>query len=632
MPGPRMQYKGRREKVQHPFKLLGRTIGMVYKEYPVSIILAFLTLLASAFFSMYAYTYIQPLIDTAVDIQKAGGTDFSPLMKYIYIIGGMYLGVVVFSYINAILMANVTQGALYKTRNEIFAKMEKLPISYFDQRTTGDVMSVYTNDVETLRQMVSQAIPSLLSSVVQVGVALTSMFILSWQMTLISLGVLALIFLIVGFIGKQSGRYFIAQQTDLAKMNGYIEEYTKGEKVVKVFNHEEEAKADFAQINSKLETSNFKANMYSAIMMPIVGNLNYLSYAITAMVGCSIAIASPNLISVGTIGSFITLNRKFGMPFTQISSQIQFIFQGLAGSKRIFDLMDAVPEKDEGYVTLVNVSINPDGSLSETKENTNHWAWKNPHHKEGENLTLLRGDIRFFDVDFSYVPGKLVLQDISLYAEPGQKIAFVGATGAGKTTITNLINRFYDLADGKIRYDGININKIAKKDLRKSLAIVLQDTHLFTGTIEENIKFGKKDASHEEVLAAAKLANADGFISRLPEGYNTLITSDGSSLSQGQRQLLSIARAAITNPPVLILDEATSSIDTYTEHLIQQGMDELMKGRTTFAIAHRLSTVENSNAIMVLDHGKIIERGSHKDLLALKGVYYQLYMGAFELE
>jgi ATP-binding cassette subfamily B multidrug efflux pump len=631
MPGPGMHYKGKKEKIDHPFKLLGRTLALSLKNYPFSYIIALLFLAVSAFASMYAYTYIQKLIDEADAIAQAGSTDMAPLLKYVYIMAAYYISVIVFSLGNSLLMARVTQGTLYKIRTEIFQKMEKLPISYFDKRTTGEIMSVYTNDVDTLRQLTSQVIPQLLSSIVQIVSALVSMVALSWQMTLISLGVLFLIILVVQFIGRKSGRYFIQQQNDLAKMNGYIEEYTKGQKVIKVFNHEEEAKGGFNGINERLEQSNFKANMYSSIMMPIVGNLNYLSYAITAMAGCSIAIANPGLISVGSIGAFIILNRKFGQPFSQISSEIAYVFQGLAGSKRIFDLMDATPEADDGYVSLVNVE-EKDGKLVETPNVTGKWAWKNPHHPDGENLTPLAGDIRFFDVDFSYIPGKIVLKDITIWAKPGQKIAFVGATGAGKTTITNLINRFYDIADGKIRYDGININKIKKKDLRKSLAIVLQDTHLFTGTIEDNIKYGKKNATHEEVVAAAMLANADGFITRLPEGYNTVITGDGASLSQGQRQLLSIARAAITNPPVLILDEATSSIDTYTEHLIQQGMDELMKGRTTFAIAHRLSTVENSDAIMVLDHGSIIERGDHKDLIAKKGVYYQLYMGAFELE
>jgi ATP-binding cassette subfamily B protein len=627
-----MHYSGKREKVAHPFKILFRTLGLSFKDYPFLFILSFILLFIYSAASMVAYTYLQPLIDDAVALHQAGSADYSSLLTYVYIIGALFLTVVVFSLSYSLIMVKITQGTLYKTRKQLFEKMEKLPISYFDQHTTGEVMSLYTNDVDTLRQLISQAIPQLISSVVQVVTALISMFRLSWQMTLVSLGVIALIILIVKVIGTKSGRYFISQQTDLAKMNGYIEEYTKGQKVIKVFNHEEQAKAGFKEINEKLEESNFKANMYSSIMMPIVGNLNYLSYVVTGMAGCSIAIANPALISVGTIGAFITLNRKFGMPFTQISSQIAYIFQGLAGAQRIFALMDEKPETDDGYVTLVNAEKNPDGTLKEADHVTGIWAWKNPHHPDGENLTLLAGDIRLTDVDFAYVPGKLVLKDITLWAEPGQKIAFVGATGAGKTTITNLLNRFYDIADGKIRYDGININKIKKKDLRKSLAIVLQDTHLFTGTIEDNIRYGKKNATHEEVTAAAKLANADGFISRLPEGYQTIITGDGANLSQGQRQLLSIARAAITNPPVLILDEATSSIDTYTEHLIQRGMDELMEGRTTFAIAHRLSTVENSNAIMVLDHGSIIERGDHKSLIAKKGVYYQLYMGAFELE
>jgi ATP-binding cassette, subfamily B, multidrug efflux pump len=634
MPGPRggmrnARYAGKREKLEHPFKLLVRTLSLIVRENPVGLFIAGLFLLASAFASMYAYNYIGKLIDAAVALPK-NSTDFSSVLYYIYIMAGFYTAVIVASTFNSILMAFVGQNALCKVRNDLFKKMEALPLSYFDQRTTGDVMSLYTNDVDTLRQLVTQSVPQLISSLVQVAVALVSMFTLSWMMTLISLGVLALIFIVVGVIGKLSGRYYAAQQKDLAKMNGFIEEYTKGQKVVKVFNHEQAAVSEFKDINGKLETSNFKANMYSAIMMPIVGNLNYLSYAITAMAGISYAIAAGS-VTTGTIGAFLIINRKFGMPFTQISSQISFIFQGLAGAQRIFALLDEKPETDEGYVELVNVK-EENGKLVETKEDTSLWAWKNPHHPEGENLTPLKGDIEFLDVDFAYVPDKLVLKDISLYAKPGQKIAFVGATGAGKTTITNLINRFYDLADGKIRYDNININKIKKKDLRKSLAIVLQDTHLFSGTIEDNIKYGKKSATHEEVVKAAELANADGFIERLPQGYKTYITGDGASLSQGQRQLIAIARAAITNPPVLILDEATSSIDTYTEHLIQQGMDQLMKGRTTFAIAHRLSTVENSDAIMVLDHGQIIERGSHKDLLALHGVYYQLYMGAFELE
>jgi len=626
-------YKGKKEKIEHPFRLLFKTLALAYKDnLPLTIITFILLILSSGVSILVSYmakdllTAAEGII--AMDVIK----DYSSITRIIIIMGLMYLVGTICSSAYQLILVRITQKALYKTRCRLFSRMEKLPISYFDQRTTGEVMSVYTNDVETLRQTVSQAIPQLLTSFIQIVLSVTMMFILSWLLTLIAIFSIILIVLVVSFIGKRSGKYFIKQQVDLSKMNGYIEEMTKGQKVIKVFNHEEEAILGFKGINDGLEDSNFKANFYAAVMMPIVNNINYIGYAASCLIAALVAINNPTLLSIPSLVAFLLLDKNFGMPFTQISSQINFIFQGLAGSKRIFELLETEEEKDDGYVKLVNVTYSPEGKITETDKKTQHWAWKNPHHEEGNNLTPLKGDIKFFDVDFSYIPGKLVLKDVSLYAEPGQKIAFVGATGAGKTTITNLINRFYDIADGKIKYDGININKIKKDDLRKSLAIVLQDTHLFTETIEANIKYGRQDATHEEVVNAAKLANADSFISRLPEGYNTVITGDGASLSQGQRQLISIARAAITDPPVLILDEATSSIDTYTEHLIQEGMDKLMKGRTTFAIAHRLSTVENSDAIMVLDHGQIIERGNHNSLIEKKGVYYQLYMGAFELE
>ena len=632
MPRHRM-YTGKQEKIEHPFRLLGKTLKLIYSENIPATILAFMLLIIYAACPTIATYMISSVIDTSTGMLSSGSTDFSTINQTLLIMAGLYVATIISSYLYQLLLVRISQKALNRTREKLFKHMESLPISYFDKRTTGEVMSLYTNDVDTLRQMASQAIPSSVSSFITFVAVLLSMFILSWALTLITIAFVIIMLFIVKFISKNSSKNFQKRQKSLSEMNGFVQEMTGGQKVIKVFNHEESAIQSFKKINEELEDANFKANFFSIIIFPVLGNLGNINYAVTAMVGSFLAIVKPELVSLGDIASFLLLNKSFIQPINQISQQITYIFQGLAGSKRIFTLLETESEEDDGYVTLVNVTKDKNGKIFESKENTDKWAWKNPHHPDGENLTELRGDIRFFDVDFAYVPEKLVLKKINIYANPGQKIAFVGATGAGKTTITNLINRFYDIADGKIRYDGININKICKKDLRHSLAIVLQDTSLFSGTIEDNIKYGNENATHEQVVAAAKLANADGFINNLPNGYNTVLKGgDGISISQGQAQLLSIARAAIMDPPVLILDEATSSIDTYTESLIQTGMDKLMNGRTTFAIAHRLSTVQNSDAIMVLEQGEIIERGDHESLLKEKGMYYQLYNGGLELE
>ena len=527
-------------------------------------------------------------------------------------------------------MASISQRSLKKIRDQLFSHMQDLPIKYFDTHIHGDVMSVYTNDVDTLRQMISQSIPQGISSLVSIIAVLCTMIAMSWMLTLVVLACVACMLLIVRRIAGRSSAYFIKQQAALGALNGYIEEMVEGQKVVKVFCHEQKAKEGFDVLNDKLCECAREANKYANILMPAMNNLGNLQYVIIAIAGGSIALAGGG-ITLGTIAAFLQLSKSFTQPISQISQQLNSIIMALAGAKRVFELMDEPGEQDGGYVTLVNAKYQGD-DLVEADERTGTWAWKHPHEDGTVTYTRLTGDVRFFDVDFAYEPDKPILHNISLYAKPGQKLAFVGATGAGKTTITNLINRFYDIADGKIRYDGININKIKKNDLRRSLGIVLQDTNLFTGTVRENIRYGRLDASDEEVEAAAQLANADEFIRRLPEGYDTMLTDNGANLSQGQRQLIAIARAAVADPPVMILDEATSSIDTRTESLVQRGMDSLMYGRTVFVIAHRLSTVQNSDAIMVLDHGRIIERGNHQELIAQRGTYYQLYTGAFELE
>lgn len=610
------------------------------KEFKLSTAAVMICILLSAISGVAGSLFLQTLIDDYITpLLLDAVPDFSGLFRMILLMGGIYLIGVFTTYLYNRLMVVIAQKILKKIRDEMFAHMQKLPIAYFDQHVHGDIMSHYTNDTDTLRQMMSQSIPQIFSSIATIVAVFFAMLSVSIWLTLFVVIVMLLIIKVIQKITASSGMYFIKQQESLGDVNGYIEEMIQGVKVVKVFNYEEKAKAMFHEKNEQLYHHAYEANKFANILGPVMNNLGYLLYVLIAITGGSMAIlqvqnlalSGMSVLTLGSIASFLQLSRSFIQPLSQVSQQLSSIIMALAGATRIFNLMDEKPEADEGYVTLVNVT-QKNGELIETKEYTQHWAWKHPHQDGSLTYTLLTGELRFYDVDFAYVPDKTVLHHITLYAKPGQKIALVGATGAGKTTITNLINRFYDLADGKVRYDGININKIVKSDLRRSLGIVLQDVNLFSGTVMDNIRYGRLDASDEDCIAAAKLANADGFIHMLPKGYQTMISGDGEGLSQGQRQLLSIARVAVANPPVMILDEATSSIDTRTEKIVQEGMDALMQGRTVFVIAHRLSTVKNADVIMVMDHGEIIERGTHEKLIEEKGKYYQLYTGAFELE
>lgn len=627
MPGPRGP-RGPKPKIKNPGKLFARLMGFIFKKYLPACIIVVICIFVSVLANVQGTMFTKNLIDDyIVPLLKTGNPDYGPLLAAMGRVAVFYGIGVISTFAYSKIMIYVSQGTIKNLRVELFSHMQDLPIRYFDSHAHGDIMSIYTNDIDTLRQLISQSLPQILNSAITVVSVFVSMVILNIPLTVLTIVMVIVTTVVTKKSAGFSSRYFLAQQRDLGKVNGFIEEMLNGQKVVKVFTHEQENIEAFDKINDELFESAYNANMYSNMLGPVNAQIGNLSYVLCALAGGVMALSGFGGLTLGKLASFLTFNKSFNMPISQVSQQFNSIIMALAGCDRIFSLLDEAPETDEGYVTLVNAK-EENGKLTETPERTGLWAWKHTHQADGSvDYKKLEGDVVFDDVDFGYVPEKIVLHDVDLFATPGQKIAFVGTTGAGKTTITNLINRFYDIADGKIRYDGININKIKKADLRHSLGIVLQDTHLFTATVMENIRYGKLDATDDEVYAAARLANADTFIRQLPDGYNTVLTGDGANLSQGQRQLLAIARAAIADPPVLILDEATSSIDTRTERIVQDGMDKLMHGRTTFVIAHRLSTVRNSDCIMVLEQGRIIERGSHDELISKKGKYYQLYTG-----
>ena len=617
-----------KDQGENPMKALGRLIRYILKEYKLACITVVVSILISALAILSISMFMQKLIDVYIEpMMKQSSPDYGPLAHRMLGLGLILVLGIICAYAYNRIMVNVTQGTMKRLRVQLFERMESLPISFFDTHAHGDIMSVYTNDVDTLRQVISQSMPQLINSSITFISTLIAMIVLDIPLTVLSVVMVLIMIKATSSLGAKSGRYFMKQQQDLGKVNGYIEEMMSGQKVVKVFCHEEKAYDDFCKLNRSLQDSAYKANMIANITMPVNANLGNISYVLCAVLGGVLAVNGWSGLTIGTLVAFLTLNKSFTMPVTQISQQINAIVMAAAGSDRVFTMTDEKPEEDEGYVELVNAKKDADGNLTETEERTGLWAWRHRHETGEITYRELTGEVEFENVDFGYNPDKIVLHDINMYAKPGQKIAFVGSTGAGKTTITNLINRFYDIQDGKIRYDNINIGKIRKPDLRRSLGIVLQDTHLFTGTVMDNIRYGKLDAMDEECIKAAKLANAHDFIKRLPDGYNTILTGDGSNLSQGQRQLLAIARAAVADPPALILDEATSSIDTRTEAMVSRGMDALMEGRTSFVIAHRLSTVKDADCIMVMEQGRIIERGTHDQLIDMKGRYYQLYTG-----
>ena len=640
MAGPNKRVpRGMKPTVQNPGKILKRLMGYVFRFYKVHMITVFVCIIISVLANLQGTMFLQVLIDDYIKpMLENGSKDFEPLMWAILRTAGYYAIGISATYAQNRIMVNVTQGTLRRLRDDMFNHMESLPIGYFDSNTRGDIMSMYTNDIDTLRQMISQSIPQLFDASITIVGVIVCMIILNVPLTVVTFIMLGVMLFATKGITKKSGSYFVAQQKDVGALNGFIEERMTGQKVVKVFNHEEECIEEFDQLNDQLFDSAYNANKYANILMPAMAQIGNLSYVLCAVIGAVLIMTGFGIkdsvfagiapLTIGGLFSFLQLNKRFNMPINQVSMQLNSIIMAMAGADRVFKLLDEKPETDDGYVMLVNAKELPDGTLTESRERTGIWAWKHQHQESGEiEYKRLEGAIVLDDVDFGYVPDKMVLHNVSLFAKPGQKIAFVGSTGAGKTTITNLINRFYDIQDGKIRYDGINVNKIKKGDLRRSLGLVLQDTHLFTATVMENIRYGRLDATDEECIEAAKLANADIFIRQLPEGYDTVLTADGGNLSQGQRQLLAIARAAVADPPALILDEATSSIDTRTEKIVQEGMDRLMAGRTTFVIAHRLSTVRNSDCILVLEKGRVVERGNHEELLAEKGRYYNLYTG-----